>query len=205
MALRFALSYHGSDHVWIRARRWPFRIGRDARNDLCLARSSRISRRHAKIYERDGAYYLVVSGRNPSYLNGLQIPLDQPQLLSVGDVIEFPDYSLEVEDAAEREVAAGETMNVRIAPSHSRLIRMIAASLAVEPWTPDAVVSWLKGGRRREVYLHRGHLHLCLAGNLDPDTLTHRLTMFEELQQSLAPGTTEIEVVSERTLPDIVT
>ena len=101
MSLQFGVSYQGGDYEYVRVRRWPFSIGRNPANDLCLANSSHISRRHARIFKETDGYRLFALGSNPTFLNGDPVVPDEPVLIQPGDRIELPDYLLEVRDTRE--------------------------------------------------------------------------------------------------------
>ena len=70
-------------------------IGRIAGNDLVLDDPGKyISRVHARIEYRDGGYYLLDVGSNPSLVNGRPAGPGRPVLLAEGDRVVIGDYLL---------------------------------------------------------------------------------------------------------------
>ena len=70
----------------------PFRIGtKEGGNDAVL-HSPVVSRYHAKIYKRDGAYYLEdLNSKNGTYLNGQMISYHEAMPIKSKDTISFAD------------------------------------------------------------------------------------------------------------------
>lgn len=194
MALQFAVSYAGGERMFIRARRWPFRIGRDPRNDLCLAESEKVSRLHARITQQHGEHFLIVSGINPTFLNNQPVPLNEPMPLADGDVIELPDYRVEVQNSANQPGASNSTVALQAIPDDNRLIRLVASSLGLQQWTLEGILAWLQAQRGREIMIRQGHYQLCLMSNLNLELLKQRLDLFEELQRDLDPNGLSVEV-----------
>ena len=193
MALQFAVSYAGGERMFIRARRWPFRIGRDPRNDLCLAESEKVSRLHARITQHNGEHFLIVSGINPTFLNNQPVALNEPLPLAAGDVIELPDYRVEIQDSAAQPRSSNSTVTLQAIPDDNRLIRLVASSLGLKQWTLEGILAWLQAQRGREIMIRHGHYQLCLMSNLNLDLLKQRLDLFEELQRDLDPGGLAVE------------
>jgi len=62
-------------------------IGRDSRSDIRIA-GSFVSARHARIYSREGQYWLEdLNSTNGTFLNGIQV--NQPIVLAGGDRIKI--------------------------------------------------------------------------------------------------------------------
>ena len=81
-------------------------IGRIAGNDLVLDDPGKyISRVHARIEFRDGAYYLLDVGSNPSLVNGRPAGAGRPVLLADGDQVVIGDYLLLVSLTSEAQAA----------------------------------------------------------------------------------------------------
>jgi hypothetical protein len=195
MALQFAVSFAGGERMFIKARRWPFRIGRDARNDLCLAESENISRLHARVIQQDGKHFLIVTGRNPSFLNNRVVPIDEAQPLNAGDVIEFPDYRLEVQESSEQARSSNPTVALQVIPDDNRLIRLIASALGISSWSIEGILGWLQAEQGREILIHQRHFQLCLTGNLNAESLRQRLDLFDELQRPHDQRDIRVEVI----------
>lgn len=70
----------------------PFSIGsRDGGNDAILS-SEAVSRYHAKIFRRDGAFYIQdLNSKNGTFLNGEILPYNKPRKLNRMDMISFAD------------------------------------------------------------------------------------------------------------------
>lgn len=72
-------------------------IGRTPDNDLVLEDPHKsISRKHAQIKCRDGNYFLLDLGSNPSLINGLALGSGKEAQLSQGDRITIGDYLIDV-------------------------------------------------------------------------------------------------------------
>jgi len=194
MALQFAVSFAGGERMFIKARRWPFRIGRDARNDLCLRESEKISRLHARVIQKDGRHFLIVTGRNPTFLNDRIVPVDEAQPLNTGDVIEFPDYRLEVQESSEQARPSNPTVALQVIPDDNRLIRLIASALGISSWSIEGILGWLQAEKGREILIHQSHFQLCLMGNLNAESLRQRLDLFNELQRPHDQKNIKVEV-----------
>lgn len=192
MALQFGVSYMGGDYEYVRVRRWPFSIGRNPANDLCLANSALISRRHARILKDETGYSLIASGRNPTYVNGAPVNREQPVPIKPGDRIELPDYLLEVRDTREKD-PIGATVNVEVVSNSVIIIRRIASELGIARWSADAIHEWLNARRGREIRVHHHPLALCLPSRLPLTQLEQRLGLFDELIAHLDPQAISIE------------
>ena len=90
MALQFGISWKGGKPEYVRVRRWPFRIGRSPKCDLCLANSNRISRQHVRVVKTGGSYFLIPRGKNATFLNGELVARDSVREIKNGDTIELP-------------------------------------------------------------------------------------------------------------------
>lgn len=197
MALQFGVSYKGGDSEYVRVRRWPFSIGRSPANDLCLANSSLISRRHVRV-EKDGTgYRLIACGRNPTYLNGERLPPDQPVRIRPGDRIELPNYLLEVGDTSQRD-QPGATVNVEMVTNSVIIVRRVASIIGTTSWTVEAIHNWLKNGRGREIWIQHQKVSLCLPDRLGLSQLRQRLELFDALVAELDPQSLVIDVVDPR-------
>ncbi len=128
MGLQFGVSYMGGDYEYVRVRRWPFSIGRNPANDLCLANSSHISRRHARVFKEADGYRLIAQGTNPTFLNGAPVFPDEPVTIRPGDRIELPDYLLEVRDTSQKDKTDA-TVNVEVVTNSVIIIRRVASAL----------------------------------------------------------------------------
>ncbi len=75
-----------------------FIIGKDESCDGRLTFSDEISRKHAKILWRDGAYFLVdLDSLNKTFLNGVMLEPHQETALEPGDIIGFSTSLFSVE------------------------------------------------------------------------------------------------------------
>lgn len=198
MSLQFGVSYQGGDYEYVRVRRWPFSIGRNPANDLCLANSSHISRRHARIFKETDGYRLFALGSNPTFLNGDPVVPDEPVLIQPGDRIELPDYLLEVRDT--RENGSGDTtVNVELADNSQIIIRRVASAIGTSTWTLEAIHEWLTerqpGGEPREVWIRHEQVALCLPSRIGIGQLERRLAQFDELVAHLDPQALEIDLI----------
>lgn len=196
MALQFGISFGGGDPEYVRVRRWPFRIGRSPKCDLFLPNSSRISRLQAKVVKDADTYLLISLGRNPSYLNGELIPPHSPRVIKAGDVIEFPDYTLEVRDTAtpaSRTITA--TANVQQVSASTVIERMVASSLGIQRWSHHGIYDWLQDGRGREIQIRHEKLELKLARGLTSTEVTQRLTLFDTFFDLIDPRQVSVHVV----------
>jgi pSer/pThr/pTyr-binding forkhead associated (FHA) protein len=183
--------------MFIRARRWPFRIGRDPRNDLCLAESEKVSRLHARIVSEAGQAHLIVTGSNPTFLNGIRIAVGRSQPLNPGDVIELPDYRLEVQDSSGATDNAQSTVMLKAITDDQRLVRQVATRLNLTRWTAAGIHQWLQAHRGRQIMIQQGHYQLCLGDRLDLETLSRRLELFGELLGDADPADVEIEILNQ--------
>ena len=193
MALQFGVSFTGGDYEYVRARRWPFTIGRGQRNDLCLSNSALISRQHARIVKQGEDHYLIPCGRNPTYLNGEALAVDEPRLILPGDTIEFPDYTLQVRDTAQRRTVTA-TLNVQAVTTTTIIVRSVASALNTHRWTVDGIFDWLQASKRREIRISHHHVELILHTRLIRQELSQRLGMFDQLVQNLDPRMIRIEI-----------
>jgi hypothetical protein len=200
VGLQFGVSYLGGDQEFVRVRRWPFSIGRNPSNDLCLSNSSHISRRHARIVrDADGGYRLIASGRNPTYVNGKRIPRDEPVGIGPGDRIELPDYLLEVRDTAWND-RPGATVNVEVVQNSVVVVRRVASAVGLTSWTAEAIHGWLTAVRGREVWIRHHHVELCLPGRVSIEQLRQRVELFDELIAHLDPHALTVAPVDPRSL-----
>ena len=104
-------------------------IGRIVGNDLVLDDPGKyISRVHARIEYRDGGYYLLDVGSNPSLVNGRPAGPGRPVLLADGDQVVIGDYLL----------VASVTPDAQAAPSLQPLAPMTAPPAAPAPSPPHA-------------------------------------------------------------------
>ncbi len=192
MALQFGVSYKGGDYEYVRVRRWPFSIGRNPANDLCLANSPLISRRHVRICKQSDGYCLIAQGRNPTFLNGDRVRPEHPVLIRPGDRIELPDYLLEVRDTAEKD-EIGATVNVEMVTNSVIITRRIASELGLASWSATAIHEWLATRSGREIWVRHQHVALCLPGRIDLPVLEQRLGLFDQLISHLDPRALIIE------------
>jgi ABC transport system ATP-binding/permease protein len=99
-------------------------MGRAGENDVVVA-GERVSRRHARIEQRDGEFWILDLGsRHGTAVNGARLG-QEPRLLASGDMIEIGDERLrflagEETRMASREAAVAETRSVRL--TGSRLV-----------------------------------------------------------------------------------
>ncbi|TNF85763.1 MAG: FHA domain-containing protein [Gammaproteobacteria bacterium] len=197
MGLQFGVSYMGGEYEYVRVRRWPFSIGRNPANDLCLANSTHISRRHARVFKETDGYRLVAQGTNPTYLNGTPVAPDESVPIRPGDRIELPDYLLEVRDTRENE-AAGATINVELVSNSLIIIRRVASAIGSSRWTVESIHDWLTGGRPgsnpREIWIRHHQVALCLPGRIGFTQLEQRLALFDDLISHLDPQALEIDL-----------
>lgn len=141
-------------------------------------------------------YLLITLGRNPSYLNGELIPPESPVAIKAGDVIEFPDYTLEVRDAAEiarRTITA--TANVQQVSDSTIIERMVASSLGIQQWSHHGIYRWLQDGRGREIQIRHEKIELRLVSALTPTEVDQRLTLFDGLFELIDPRQVSVDVV----------
>ena len=197
MSLQFGVSYMGGDYEYVRVRRWPFSIGRNPANDLCLANSTHISRRHVRVFKETDGYRLIAQGTNPTYLNGAPVAPDEPVLIRPGDRIELPDYLLEVRDTRENE-AADATINVELVSNSLIIIRRVASAIGSSSWTVESIHQWLTGGRMstspREIWVRHHQVALCLPAKISLVQLEQRLALFDELIAHMDPQALEISL-----------
>lgn len=194
MALQFGISFGGGDPEYVRVRRWPFRIGRNPKCDLYLPNSSRISRQQAKIVKEADTHLLIALGRNPSYLNGELLPPHTPRAIKAGDVIEFPDYTLEVRDTHATPPSAP-TANVQQVSSNTVIERMVGSALGIRQWSHRGIYEWLQAGRGREIQIRYDKLQLKLIRGLTPTEVEQRLTLFDTLFELIDPRGVAVDVV----------
>ena len=200
MGLQFGVSHMGGDFEYVRIRRWPFSIGRNPGNDLCLSNSSLISRRHVRVFKDDAGYHMVAQGRNPTYLNGTLLEANRPVALNPGDRIELPDYVLLVRETG-RNPHITATVNVEAVSNSAIITRRIASELGISRWSADAIHDWLQAGPDRQIRLRHERLALCLPGRMEQAELEQRLTLFDELIADLDPQALEIELVNPFPVP----
>jgi pSer/pThr/pTyr-binding forkhead associated (FHA) protein len=200
MSLQFGVSYRGGDYEYVRVRRWPFSIGRNPANDLCLANSSHISRRHARIFKEADGYRLIAQGTNPTFLNGTPIVPDEPVIIHPGDRIELPDYLLEVRDTRSENDTVAATINVEQVSNSLIIIRRIASAIGTGRWTAAAIHDWLGADRQREIWVRHHQVTLCLPGRIDATHLEQRLALFDQLIADLDPQVLEIDLVDPRSI-----
>jgi len=194
MGLQFGVSYKGGEYEYVRVRRWPFSIGRNPANDLCLANSSLISRRHVRILKDRDRYQLIATGRNPTFLNGTRILADVPVEIAPGDRIELPDYLLEVRDTSGN-ASISATVNVEAVSNSVIIVRRVASFIGTGSWTVEAIEAWLCDRRGREIWIRHHHVTLCLPGSIGVEPLRQRLQLFDTLIAHLDPQALNIEVV----------
>ena len=199
MGLQFGVSYLGGDCEYVRVRRWPFSIGRNPANDLCLANSSLISRRHVRVFKDPEGYRLVASGTNPTYLNGVPVLPDNPVTIKPGDRIELPDYLLEVRDTS-KTAPLSATINVEVVTTSAIVIRRVASLLGTPNWTVEAIHQWLGASQGREIWIHHHQVRLCLPGRIGIVELDQRLNLFDTLIADLDPSQLSIELLDPATM-----
>ena len=193
MALQFGVSFAGGEYEYVRARRWPFTIGRAQRNDLCLSNSALISRHHARILKEGDDYYLISQGRNPTYLNGEALLTQQPQPILPGDTIEFPDYTVQVRDTTHARTVTA-TVNVQAVTTTTIIIRRVASALNTHRWTVDGIFDWLQATRGRVIRVSHHQVELFLHERLVRQELSQRLAMLDQLVRHLDPQKIQIEI-----------
>lgn len=73
--------------------RQVFGIGKDQRQvEFCVTNNTSISRRHAEIRQKNGAFYLVdLNSTNGTFLNGQKLSPNQEMILKSGDRIKLSD------------------------------------------------------------------------------------------------------------------
>jgi pSer/pThr/pTyr-binding forkhead associated (FHA) protein len=184
----------GGEREYVRVRRWPFSIGRNPANDLCLVNSSHISRHHARILKDQDSYLLVATGRNPTFLNGALVRPQQPVEIEPGDCIELPDYLIEVRDTS-RSAAVNATVNVEVVSNSVIIVRRVASVIGTSSWTVEAIQTWLSSHRGREIWIRHHQVTLCLPGSIDVEQLDQRLRLFDTLIAHLDPQALNIELV----------
>lgn len=196
MALQFGISFAGGDPEYVRVRRWPFRIGRSPKCDLFLPNSSRLSRQQAKVVKDADTYLLISFGRNPTYLNGEKVPTHIPRAIKAGDVIEFPDYTLEVRDTAAmppRTITA--TANIQQVFDSTIIERMVASSLGIQQWSYHGIYTWLQEGRGREIQIRHEKMELRLVRGLTSTEVGQRLTLFDGFFELIDPRQISVDIV----------
>jgi pSer/pThr/pTyr-binding forkhead associated (FHA) protein len=194
MAIQFGVSYMGGECEYVRVRRWPFSIGRNPANDLCLTNSSLISRRHVQVFKHEDGYQLIASGRNPTYLNGTPVQADEPIMIQPGDRIELPDYLLEVRDTRSEE-QMGATLNVEVVTNSVIIVRRVASAVGTGSWTIEAIHAWLAAHRDREIWIRHHKVSLCLPSRIELVQLRQRLELFDTLVAHLDPKSLVIDLV----------
>lgn len=198
MGLQFGVSYMGGDYEYVRVRRWPFSIGRSPANDLCLANSSHISRRHSRVFKENDSYCLIAQGTNPTFLNGTPVIPNEPMVIRPGDKIELPDYLLEVRDTSQKGVIYS-TVNVEMVTNSLIILRRVASAVGARSWTFDATHDWLsqgdKKGKGRQIWIRHHQVELCLPGRISLEQLEQRLQLFDALIAHLDPQALAIELI----------
>jgi pSer/pThr/pTyr-binding forkhead associated (FHA) protein len=204
MGLQLGISYLGGEREYVRVRRWPFSIGRNPGNDLCLKNSGFISRRHAQILKDNRAYKLVALGRNPTFLNGSIVEPDKPIDIIPGDRIELPDYLIHVRSSS-RKPAYDPTVNVDKVSATAAVVRRIASQIGVSQWTTTAIKTWLDECPGREVRISQPPATLFLTTSISLEQLEQRLELFDKLISPLDPYSLSIQTVDPcaPTLPPI--
>ncbi|HEV2609617.1 MAG TPA: type VI secretion system-associated FHA domain protein TagH [Noviherbaspirillum sp.] len=92
-------------------------VGRTPENDLVLNDPSKyISRAHAKVAFRDGAYYLADTGSNPSMVNQRPLGNGREVKLAHGDLLTIGDYVIEVVVEAESISPASAAVKTALPP-----------------------------------------------------------------------------------------
>ncbi|HNV72399.1 MAG TPA: FHA domain-containing protein, partial [Candidatus Ozemobacteraceae bacterium] len=77
-----------------------FTIGREEGRDLVIP-SEMVSRMHAEIFEKDGAYYIRdTNSSNGSFLNNAQLEPEQAVQLKHTDILKFDQYEFIFVDSA---------------------------------------------------------------------------------------------------------
>ena len=193
MSLQLGVSYQGGEQEYVRVRRWPFSIGRNPGNDLCLNNSEFVSRRHAQLVKDAERVRLVTLGRNPTFLNGALVEPDTPVDVNPGDRIELPNYLIEIRSASRRAVTA-QTINVETVSPKTVIIRRIASLLRTANWSTGAIADWLAEKNNREVVVCQHPLTLVLASGIQAEELERRLELFERLIDPLDPYSLTIDV-----------
>lgn len=196
MALQFGISFGGGEPEYVRVRKWPFRIGRSSKCDLYLPNSSRISRQQAKVVKEADTHLLISLGRNPTYLNGELVPPQSPRAINAGDVIEFPDYTLEVRDtAAARSGTFAATTNIQQVSGSTIIERMVASSLGIRQWSHQGIYAWLQDERGREIQIRHEKLELRLSRSHTPAEIAQRLSLFNAFFDLIDPRQVSVDVV----------
>lgn len=92
-------------------------LGRTPENDLVLNDPSKyISRAHAKVSFRDGAYFLADTGSNPSMVNQRPLGNGREVRLAHGDLLTIGDYVIEVAVEADSLSPASAAANAALPP-----------------------------------------------------------------------------------------
>ena len=188
--------FHTNGNIqFVRVRKWPFRIGRHPKSDLCLPDSTTVSRRQAVIDRRGEAYALHATGRNPTYINGDLVPRDDWRDIQAGDIVEVPGYTLVVRDMENLGPANAETTaQIQTTTASSVLVRQIAAAIGVSQWTFEGIHEWLKGHSRREVTIRHGNLAFKLASRLDVTDVRQRIELFDDVIPLFDPKSVVVDV-----------
>lgn len=179
MALQFGISWKGEKPEYVRVRRWPFRIGRSPKCDLCLANSDRISRQHVRVVKTDGSYFLIPRGKNATFLNGELVARDSVREIKNGDTIELPDYRLEVRDTTSAPQATASTTNVPQLTNSTIIERMVASSLGIQRWSHGGIYDWLQHRRGREIRIQHQKMELNLNRRMTQAEVVQRLELFD--------------------------
>jgi hypothetical protein len=195
MALHFGVSLKGGEPEYIRVRRWPFRIGRSPKCDLCLANSSRISRQHARVVKNDGSYYFIPRGKNATFLNGELLARDAIREINHGDTIELPDYTLIVRDTNWATHASSSTTNIPQVTSSTVIERMVASALGIRRWTHGGIYDWLQDRRGREIRIQHQQMELNLNPGLTQIQVAKRLELFDTFFEMIDPRNVSVDVV----------
>lgn len=150
-----------------------FLIGRDepAFQQLPQKNLSRLSRRHARIFEQDGVVYIIdLNSRNGTQLNGRALT-NQPVALERGDTISFAnEFAYQVDNLASL-TAAGQA----IAGDITLVLQPDAAASVLEPMIisafpfliskqDDAFAKYGADHQREVDFLSRRHAHIFTSG-----------------------------------------
>jgi hypothetical protein len=118
-------------------------------------------------------------------------------LIRPGDRIELPNYLLEVRDTSQRDQPDA-TVNVEMVTNSVIIVRRVASIIGTRSWTAEAIHSWLKNCRGRQIWIAHQKVSLCLPDRLGLDQLRQRLKLFDELVAELDPQSLVIDVVDPR-------
>ena len=194
MALQFGVSLKGEEPEYVRVRRWPFRIGRGQKCDLCLANSTRISRQHARVVKTGDSYFYVARGKNATFLNGELLGRDSATEIRDGDTIELPDYTLTVRDTAAATRTSTSTTNIPQLTSSTIIERMVASSLGIQRWSHAGIYNWLQDRRGREIRIRHQKMELNLNRGLTETEVAQRLELFDTFFEMIDPRQVSVDV-----------